>query len=271
MCVNHDRYFHHQGIDFHYQLLGHGPPVVFCHGLTADLEQAKQTLEDLDGYRLLVWSCRWHGLTRPDCAPQMLSFGTFADDPAALLDHLGIERAVIGGLSMGAGVAAGFAANHPQRTAALMLVRPAWTDHPRPHNLIVLEQIADRLDQMPADELLRRFQADPGIIPAAREEPAFAATVQGQCLAPQARQRAARLRAMVGSCPLRPAEIARLSMPSLIIGNELDPIHPMQTAQWWAAALGHNALLRQVPPKSLDLAAHQRAVCREISCFLDRL
>ncbi|WP_428937515.1 alpha/beta fold hydrolase [Fontivita pretiosa] len=269
--MNHDTYFHHQGIDFHYQLLGDGPALVFCHGLTADLEQAKQTLQGLDGYRLLVWSCRWHGLTGPDCAPQALSFDTFADDLAALLEHLGIDRAIIGGVSMGAGVAARFAASHPQRTAALMLVRPAWTDHPRPQNLLVLEQIADRLDQMPADELLRRFQTDPGIIPAARLEPAFAATVQGQCLAPQARQRAARLRAMVGSSPLRNGEIARLGMPSLVIGNDLDPIHPMHTAQWWAAALGHNAVLRQVPSKSQDLAAHQRAVCLEIGRFLDGL
>jgi hypothetical protein len=45
----------------------------------------------------------------------------------------------------------------------------------------------------------------------------------------------------------------------------------MQTARWWATALGSNATFRQVPSKSLDLPAHQRAVGREIRQFLQRL
>ena len=53
--------------------------------------------------------CRGHGQTEACLDPSRISFAQFAEDLAVLLDSLNIERAVVGGISMGAGVALAFA------------------------------------------------------------------------------------------------------------------------------------------------------------------
>jgi pimeloyl-ACP methyl ester carboxylesterase len=263
------RFFHHRGIEFHHQVIGEGRPLVFCHGLTGDLEHPRQLLsQPPPGWQLIVWDCRFHGLTRPDDPSDELNFQTFADDLAALLGYLQIGSAVIGGVSMGAGLAARFAADHADRTEALLLVRPAWTDQPHPPNLVLIEQIGEKLREMDGAELIRRFEADPMLVPEAARSSEAAESLRQQCLKPQARERSLRLRAMPASAPLRPDDLRRLTMPALVIANQNDGIHPMSIAQWWASALGRNASLVEVPSKSLDLQAHESATRRHVWRFL---
>jgi pimeloyl-ACP methyl ester carboxylesterase len=65
---------------------------------------------------------RGHGKT--DLGPfEKLTFNQFADDIIALLDHLMIKSAIIGGISMGAGVALNLAIRYPERLTALILIR----------------------------------------------------------------------------------------------------------------------------------------------------
>src|SRR5262249_43624223 len=84
------------------------------------------------GIRLLCLDARAHGQTQPLSDPSALSFDVFGDDLVAWLDHLGVARAVIGGISMGAGVALNVAVRYPERAAGLVLSRPAWLDGPMP-------------------------------------------------------------------------------------------------------------------------------------------
>jgi pimeloyl-ACP methyl ester carboxylesterase len=264
-------FFHHRGVEFHYQLTGQGRPFAFCHGLTGDIENPKQLMGEVPpGWQLVVWDCRFHGLTHPDSTSGELSFETFGKDLAALLNHLGIASAVVGGVSMGAGVAARFAADHPGRTEGLVLVRPAWTDGTHPPNLLILEEIGIRLGEMDGAEVLRRYKADNSFIPSAK--PAEAAeSIIVQCQKPQARERSLRLRAMPASAPIRREEVSRLTMPALVIGNQADGIHPFAIAQWWKDQLGPNATLVEVPPKSLDLKIHEAAIRQHIVQFLGAL
>jgi pimeloyl-ACP methyl ester carboxylesterase len=55
-----------------------------------------------------------------------LSWDAYADDIAALVRHLGVARAVIGGISFGSGVAARVALRHPEIVEALILLTPAY-------------------------------------------------------------------------------------------------------------------------------------------------
>src|SRR5262249_57034897 len=82
--------------------------------------------------RLLCLDARGHGQTQPLGDPSALTFDVFADDLVALLDCLGIGQAIIGGISMGAGVALNIAVRYPERVAGLVLSRPAWLDGPMP-------------------------------------------------------------------------------------------------------------------------------------------
>ena len=118
--------FQHDGIQFPYERIGQGEPFVFGHGLGGNRQQPKDLAGAVPGHQLIVWDSRGHGETQPVRPPEKICFVTLADDLAALLDHLEIKRAVIGGISMGAGVAANFAVRWPERMLGLILVRPAW-------------------------------------------------------------------------------------------------------------------------------------------------
>ena len=122
-------FFHHDGFHFHFLDEGHGLPFFFQHGLGADTRQPFSLFRPPAGFRLICLDTRAHGKTHPAAQPDSLGFNIFADDLRALLDHLGFEQAIIGGLSMGAGIALNFALRHPNRLLGLVLSRPAWLDN----------------------------------------------------------------------------------------------------------------------------------------------
>src|SRR5678816_3082409 len=127
--------FHHDSIAFHYEESGSGLPFVFQHGLGADVTQPFGLFTPPRGLRLIALDVRAHGLTAPLGGPAKLCFRTFAEDLLALFDHLRLERAVVGGISMGAALALHFAVRWPERVLGLVLSRPAWLEKPCPWNL----------------------------------------------------------------------------------------------------------------------------------------
>src|SRR5579859_4988599 len=135
-------YAKHDLLQFHYLDRGAGVPVCFQHGLGGDTEKIFALIDLPLGFRLLGMDCRAHGKTRPLGPPEKLRFDTFADDLVALMDQLNIPRAVLGGTSMGAGVALNCALRYPERVLALVLLRPAWLDGPNKANASRFELIA---------------------------------------------------------------------------------------------------------------------------------
>ena len=140
-------YAHHGDIELHYEDLGNAddPAVLLIMGLGAQLvlwhEEFCQELLDR-GYRVIRFDNRDVGLSsklhgqRHDGAlvprllrsflglssPSVYRLEDMADDAAALLDHLGVERAHIVGASMGGMIAQIFAARYPQRTGGLGII-----------------------------------------------------------------------------------------------------------------------------------------------------
>ncbi|WPW27434.1 alpha/beta fold hydrolase [Streptomyces atratus] len=122
-----------RGATIHYDDFGPatGLPVLLIHGhpfnRTLWAPQAKALTEA--GYRVITPDLRGYG--RSSVTPGQVFLSDFADDLAALLDHLGIERAVVGGVSMGGQITMEFHRRHPQRVRALVLSdtsAPAETD-----------------------------------------------------------------------------------------------------------------------------------------------
>src|SRR5487761_1260031 len=90
-------------------------PVVLAHGLLMDRGMFAPQIEAAKvGTRFVTWDARCHGDTENTADP--FSYWDLADDLKGLLDHLEIERAVIGGMSQGGFVALRFALN-PRHTA----------------------------------------------------------------------------------------------------------------------------------------------------------
>jgi pimeloyl-ACP methyl ester carboxylesterase len=108
------------GIEIAYTDAGKGVPVALFHGFPLDRSMWDAQVEALSPRaRLIVPDLRGFGeSTVREGATRM---ETFAADARALLDHLRIERAVIGGLSMGGYVAFAFYRLCPDRVQALIL------------------------------------------------------------------------------------------------------------------------------------------------------
>lgn len=111
-----------RGQRLHYQDTGgEGLPLVLSHGFLMDCEMFDAQARALAGrHRVITWDQRGHGRTVSTSDP--FTYWDSADDLAALLDHLGVERATIGGMSQGGFVSLRFALRHPERTAGLVLI-----------------------------------------------------------------------------------------------------------------------------------------------------
>lgn len=108
-----------------YEVAGDGAPVVLVHGGVMDLRMwDPQFAAFANRHRVVRFDLRGFGSSPPPT-------GAYApaDDMAALLDHLGIDRAAVVGLSMGGGVALDFALAYPERVTALVLAEPGLTGH----------------------------------------------------------------------------------------------------------------------------------------------
>ncbi len=101
---------------------GGGLPVVLSHGWLMDADMFEPQVAALsDPHRVITWDQRGHGRTESERL-QPHTYWDSADDLAGLLDHLEIERAVVGGMSQGGFISLRFALRYPQRTLALVLI-----------------------------------------------------------------------------------------------------------------------------------------------------
>ena len=100
---------------------GSGDPVILGHGFLMDHEMfAPQVAALRDRYRVITWDERGFGLTEFDGKP--FTYWDSASDCLGLLTHLGIERAVVGGMSQGGFLSMRAALTAPERVRALILL-----------------------------------------------------------------------------------------------------------------------------------------------------
>ena len=101
---------------------GDGPPIVLAHGfLMARSMFDPQVAALRDRYRLVTWDERGFGDTEYD-ESQPFTYWDSAQDCLALMDHLGIDRAVVGGMSQGGFVSLRVALTAPDRVRGLILL-----------------------------------------------------------------------------------------------------------------------------------------------------
>ncbi|HWF79660.1 MAG TPA: alpha/beta hydrolase [Streptosporangiaceae bacterium] len=109
------------GIQIHYtDTGGDGPVVVLSHGLLMDHSMFDRQVEALSGqYRVITWDERGHGAT---ATPGPFTYWDSAKDVLALLDHVGVDVAVLGGMSQGGFLSLRAALLEPRRVRALILI-----------------------------------------------------------------------------------------------------------------------------------------------------
>jgi pimeloyl-ACP methyl ester carboxylesterase len=262
--------FEHDGIRFNYVDRGAGLPFVFQHGLGGDANQPQEYYTLDPGVRLIVLDCRAHGNTHPVGSEAKLNFGSFAGDVLALLDHLAVDRFVIGGISMGAGVALNVTVNHPERVLGLILARPAWLDAPMPENLRVMVEAGALLEQHGAQAGLETFQRSTSYQSALEGAPDVARSLVSQFTQPYAFERAARLRCLPGDVPVWDRSTwATVKIPTLVLANRVDPMHPFEYGPIMANAIP-GAAFQELTSKSIDREQHTAECRAAIAEFLRR-
>ena len=179
----------------------------------------------------------------------------------ALLDHLGVERAVIGGMSLGANVALEVAVRAPQRVRGLVCEMPVL-ERGAPGVMLTLFPLlaALRIAGRPLGVLFRAVQRLPrtghepfnAVLDTGGDPRAMAAVMHGYAAGPV--------------CP--PGEQRRgITAPTLVIGHRRDWMHPLTDAQ---------ALVEELPNARfadarnvLEMRAHPDRLVTEVGDFLD--
>jgi pimeloyl-ACP methyl ester carboxylesterase len=116
----------------HVDVDGAGPVVLLAHGFGGSARNFGPQMRALkDRYRVVRYDARGHGRSDAPSDPSAYTPATFVDDMRRVLDEVEADRAVVGGLSMGAGIALRFALAHPDQVRGLVLCAfPAGTDDP---------------------------------------------------------------------------------------------------------------------------------------------
>jgi pimeloyl-ACP methyl ester carboxylesterase len=121
------RAFHHQGHRLVYDVHGDGPTtVVLLHGLLLNRHMQASVAEPLAarGHRVVCLDLLGHGDSDRPADLTQYSMTIFGEQVVALLDHLEVETAVVGGTSLGANVALEAAVRAPDRLCGLVIEMP---------------------------------------------------------------------------------------------------------------------------------------------------
>jgi len=111
------------GVKIHYEVTGEGPALLLTHGYSATGEMWRGQLAALSPYfKVITWDMRGHGASDYPQDQTAYSEEATVADMAALLDAVGAESAVVGGLSLGGYMSLAFHRAHPERTRALLII-----------------------------------------------------------------------------------------------------------------------------------------------------
>jgi pimeloyl-ACP methyl ester carboxylesterase len=257
--------FVHDNLELYYEVHGSGPRVlVFLHGILMDANMNRRLAADLaaKGNRVVLLDLPGHGLS---ARPQRASFhrmDTYAGHVVALLDHLNMDQAVVGGVSLGGNVSLLVAAQAPERVRGLVVEMPvlewalpaaAITFVPMLLAAHFARPIVGRLSKVfralprtgngPLDSVMNMFSAEP------HETAAVLHGILAGPIAPTVDQRAA------------------MDIPALVIGHKVDHLHPFHDAEQLARRLPQGQLIQA--SSVLELRVHPERLTEEINGLLD--
>ena len=245
---------------------GEGVPFVFQHGLGSNVSQPQSLLKGLSGVQLHSIDCSGHGNT-PLRLSHIPSFHLYAEEVIRFLDCLKIEKAIFGGISMGAGIATYIALHFPNRVSGLVLIRPAWLDRKNPSNLQILKKAATFI---PKKNGKIQFEQTVDFQNISQQLPTAGKSVTGVFASSQQKVIPLVLKKMVGDRPLNNLnELSRIACPSLIIGNDDDPLHPWEMATEMHRYIP-NSQLEKVVSRYLQNRHHRSSVQEITANFLSK-
>jgi pimeloyl-ACP methyl ester carboxylesterase len=211
---------------------GKGPPIVLLHAFPLDGEMwAAQVDRWRDRWRVVVPDLRGFGAS-PSTSGDGMAMADYADDVVRLLDTLSIDRACVGGLSMGGYVALALAERHPERLSGLVLANTragADNEAGKAKRAELAKKVEEKGSEALADALLDKLlgpSASPEIVArvkevVVRQDPAGA------------------LSAIRGMASRRDRSdvLPSIRVPTLVIGSTEDRLIPIEEARALSRAI----------------------------------
>jgi pimeloyl-ACP methyl ester carboxylesterase len=230
-----------------------GPLLVYLHGLLLDADLNRGIAEAVAarGHRVVLLDLLGHGRSDKPTHASAYRIDSYADQVFALLDELGEERAVLGGISLGANVSLFAASQRPERVRGLVLEMPVleWAVPSAAllfSPMLLLAHYARRPLRWVGDQV-RRLPRTPF--------PALNSVLQAAAISPES-MAAVLHGVLVG--PVAPTVEARaaITAPTLVLGHRHDLIHPFDDAENLVAQLPHATLVPARSPFELRLRPH---------------
>ena len=212
------------------------PALVLIHGFSHSLETWDEWAQDLSrDYRVIRFDLPGHGLTgaREDGA---YSVADTVAQVAALLDVAAPERFVLGGSSLGGLVSWRYAADHPDRVQALVLVSPGGypihgvTDEPAPIPLPVRLYL-NTAPEVGVRAATRSLYADPSKVTDAQ-----VARIREMMTTPGVQDALLR-RLELFTLPDPEPDLARVAAPALLVWGAADVMVPVAHAARFEAVM----------------------------------
>jgi pimeloyl-ACP methyl ester carboxylesterase len=226
-------------VDISYDDHGMGMPVLFLHAFPLNrsmwTSQINALLAEQGGGGLRLVALDWRGFGESPIVDAVSTMELFADDVASLMDTLGMQQAVLCGLSMGGYVAFAFLRKYPQRVQGLILAdtRPGPdTDEVKAYReqvaLLALSQGTGAVADLQIPKVLSDYtrQHHPLVEQSVRHM-INAATPQGIAAA----SRGMALRSDASDL------LSSISCPTLVVVGEQDILTPPAVARAYAASI----------------------------------
>ena len=258
--------FRHDGQRLAYTEYGEGSRVlVLLHGLLLSQRMHERLAADLAerGNRVVTLDLLGHGASDRPRDMWRHSMSLYAEQVLALLDHLGVDEAVVGGTSLGANVTLEVASRDASRLRGMVIEMPVLDN----------ALIAGALAFTPL--MLALTYAAPvmeGVAYAARHVPRTLLPYWGDVALDVVRQDPGPSAAVIqgilfGRVAPHRRERRTFKTPALIIGHRRDPIHPFSDADLLAAELRNSRLVEA--STILELRLRPERLTGEIAGFLD--
>jgi 3-oxoadipate enol-lactonase len=213
-------------VEIAYDDTGSGPVVVLLHGYPFNRTLWSDQVAALSGsYRIITPDLRGHGESTVGPA----SMNRMAADVAALLDSLGIERAIVGGLSMGGYVTLAFYRQFPHRVTSLILADTRAQADTEENKRTRAEQVKTLLSQgmKPIVEAMLPKLLHPETV---SKRPDIVIRLRDMMHQTNPEGAAAALQAMAARDD-QTGLLSSVTVPTLIVVGKDDPITPLQDSE----------------------------------------
>lgn len=169
---------------------------------------------------------------------------------------------------MGSGIALNFALRHTEKVKALVLIRPAWLAQGSPENLKILLEAAKLIGQ-PDGKAIFEKKADYQTIK--QKLPLAARSILGVFGNNQRPEIPIVLEQIIKDQPFdQLADLTTIDKPCLIIGNDDDPLHPIEMATTIHQQIKGSQFVK-VPSRYVNNRQHKQMVQATIKDFLSKI